>query len=150
MTDNATQFAFESAYHGTDGYHDPHEDLASAGLRQAGDAIIVIDRQGIIREWNSKCAELFGYTAEEALGHDVKLLIPERLRDAHDEAFHKAMEQGHLSSDGHPRRTKAITASGEPVYVVMTFAVINEDGTHATPALGSVAVARRHVRGEAV
>ena len=70
MTDNATQFAFESAYHGTDGYHDPHEDLASAGLRQAGDAIIVIDRQGIIRVWNGKAVELFGWTPEQAIGQE--------------------------------------------------------------------------------
>lgn len=115
--------------------------LAAEALRQAGDAIIVIDRDGIIHEWNDKCAELFGHSAEDAIGHDVKLIIPEKLREAHDRAFHAAMEVGHLASDGHPRRTKGITATGDPVYVVMTFAVVNEA---QGPAIGSVAVARHY------
>lgn len=119
-------------------------DLARPALQQAGDAIIVVNTAGIIREWNDKCVELFGFTPEQAIGADVKLIIPEKLRDAHDRAFLRAMTQGHLSSDGHPRRTKALTADGGVVYVTMTFAVVNDDAP--APAIGSVAVARRYER----
>lgn len=114
-------------------------DLARPALQQAGDAIIVVNTHGIIREWNDACVATFGFTPEQALGQDVKLIIPERLRAAHDRGFGAAMAAGRLSSDGHPRRTKALTAGGHTVYVTMTFAVVNED---AGPAIGSVAVAR--------
>ncbi|WP_347348791.1 PAS domain-containing protein [Nigerium sp.] len=118
---------------------DEMRDLMARALADAGDAVIVIDRQGIIRVWNGKAVELFGWTPEQAIGQDVKIMIPEKLRDLHDHGFFSAMEAGHLHSDGHARRTKGLTASGEPVYVVMTFAVVyGDDGS----AIGSVAVAR--------
>jgi PAS domain S-box-containing protein len=121
---------------------DPH-DLRVAALQQAGDAIIVIDPEGVIRVWNDKAIELFGYTAEQVIGRDVVLIVPERLRDAHERGFSAAMASGHLASDGHPRRTKGIRADGEAVYVTMTFAVINDTSGRA---IGSVAVARPYVR----
>ncbi len=117
--------------------------LAAAALDQAGDGIIAIDRDGIIRIWNQKCTELFGFTAEQALGQNVEIIIPPNLRDAHERGFNAAMESGHIASDGKARRTKGITADGGKVYVTMTFAVINgSDGA----AVGAVAVAREYVR----
>lgn len=118
-------------------------DFAVRALNQAGDAIIAIDSDGIIRVWNDASVALFGYTAEQAIGADVKLIIPERLRSHHDVGFFKAMAQGHLSSDGKPRRTKGVRADGDTVYVVMTFAVITDD---EGAAIGSVAVAREYVK----
>lgn len=120
-----------------------HDDLARAALQQAGDAIIVIDHTGTIREWNEHCVKLFGFTREQALGSDVTMMIPERLREAHERAFSRAMATGHLASDGHPRRTKALTGDGGNVYVTMTFAVVNGA---SGPAIGSVAVAREYVK----
>jgi len=118
-------------------------DLAARALQQAGDGIIVIDTDGIIRVWSDHCAALFGHPAEEAIGRDITLIIPERLRDAHDRAFSAAMACGHLASDGKPRRTKGVRADGGSVYVTMTFAVVTDD---AGAAIGSVAVAREFVR----
>lgn len=115
-------------------------DLARPALQQAGDAIIVVNTRGIIREWNDKCVATFGFAPEQAIGQDVKLIIPERLRDAHDRGFFAAMEAGHLHSDGHPRRTKGLTAAGDSVFVTMSFAVVNDEDEG--PSIGSVAVAR--------
>ncbi|WP_217634070.1 PAS domain-containing protein [Raineyella antarctica] len=117
--------------------------LAAAALDQAGDAIIAIDHAGTITLWNQKCTELFGFTAEQAIGEPVEIIIPENLRTAHEHGFGAAMESGHLASDGRARRTKGITADGGKVYVTMTFAVINDaEGT----AIGAVAVAREYVK----
>lgn len=114
--------------------------MKAAALDQAGDAVIVIDHEGIVRVWNGFAERLFGWTAEQMLGHDVKTMIPERLRAGHDRGFSAAMESGRLRSDGTARRTKALSPSGEPIYVIMTFAlVMDADGRPA----GSVAVARR-------
>lgn len=122
---------------------DLHE-FKAAALDQAGDAIIVIDEHGIIRAWNDVSARLFGWTDDQLLGQDVKTIIPERLRAAHDRGFFAAMESGRLRSDGTARRTKALTPAGDNTYVIMTFAVVRDDGT----SMGSVAVARHWDRDE--
>lgn len=117
--------------------------LRAAALDQAGDAIIVIDAAGIIRVWNAHAERLFGWTAAQTLGEDVKIMIPPRLRSSHDRGFFAAMEAGHLHSDGEPRHTKGIDPDGNPVYVTMSFAVIADADGHA---VGSVAVARPWIR----
>lgn len=118
-------------------------DVTQRALECAGDAVIVIDAEGRVAAWNGASEKLFGHRAADVLGQALDFMIPERLRAAHDKGFQTAMAQGHLSSDGAPRRTKAIHANGSSVYVAMTFAVVTgEDGS----ALGSVAVAREWVR----
>ena len=121
------------------------QNLKAAALDHAGDAIIVIDRDGIIRVWNSHAERLFLWTAEQVIGHDVKIMIPERLQGSHDRGFFRAMATGHLASDGRARHTRAVGPQGEKIYVTMTFAVVpGADGS----AIGSVAVAREWERDE--
>jgi PAS domain S-box-containing protein len=65
---------------------------AEARLRQAAaivenseDAIISKDLDGVILSWNPGAARLYGYTAEEAVGQPVTMLIPD---DRPDEEPH--------------------------------------------------------------
>jgi PAS domain S-box-containing protein len=60
----------------------------------APDAIILADRDGIIRLWNGGAEAVFGYTAEEALGQSLDLIVPERFRERHWNGFRKAMATG--------------------------------------------------------
>jgi PAS domain S-box-containing protein len=53
-----------------------HELLGKAIIDSADDAIISKDLQGIIRSWNTGAERLFGYSAAEAVGHSVTMLIP--------------------------------------------------------------------------
>ena len=119
--------------------------LKAAALDQAGDAVVVIDREGIIRAWNAAAEKLFVWKADEVIGEDVKVFIPERLRSSHDRGFFAAMEAGHLHSDGKPRHTKALAPDGSSIYVTMSFAVVLDDGG---TAVGAVAMAREWVREE--
>ena len=48
------------------------------------DGIITIDEQGIIQSINLSAQRIFGYTAEEAIGANVGMLMPEPHRSAHD------------------------------------------------------------------
>ncbi|MDD5301237.1 MAG: PAS domain S-box protein [Gallionella sp.] len=51
-------------------------------METANDAIICIKPDGIIQLWNHKAEELFGYTAGEAVGHELhQLIVPERYRE---------------------------------------------------------------------
>jgi two-component system sensor kinase FixL len=48
------------------------------------DAMIVIDDAGLIQSFSSAAERMFGYSAEEVLGQNVKLLMPSPYREQHD------------------------------------------------------------------
>ena len=71
------------------------DDFCRALVRDAPDAIVFSDADGILRFWNAGATRLFGYTAEEALGRTLDLIIPEHLRARHGEGYAKVMHTGH-------------------------------------------------------
>ena len=64
----------------------PHGSLhqLAAMLRSAVDAIISIDQTGLIESINPATETLFGYSAAELIGQNVKILMPEPYRSQHD------------------------------------------------------------------
>lgn len=63
-------------------------------LSQAPDAILFSDREGIIRLWNRGAELIFGFSAAEALGQSLDLIIPERLREVHWQGYRRVMTTG--------------------------------------------------------
>lgn len=60
------------------------EELIHTIFKNAPDAIVIINEEGKIEEWNPRSETIFGWTANEVIGkylHDV--IIPERFREAH-------------------------------------------------------------------
>jgi PAS domain S-box-containing protein len=119
---------------------DDHFELADLILDQVADAIICTDRSGAISRWNRASAGLFGYSAGEAIGQSVELIIPEHLRAAHWSGFDAAMTKGVLKLEGRPTLTRALHKSGRRLYVEMTFAIVKDDAKDKV--LGAVAMAR--------
>jgi PAS domain S-box-containing protein len=70
--------------------------------RAAPSAIVTADRFGLIGEWNPAATHIFGWTAEEMIGRDMSLIIPERYRRAHLAGMTAALASGHLK---YPDRT---------------------------------------------
>jgi PAS domain S-box-containing protein len=48
----------------------------AAIVSQSEDAIVAKDTDGVIREWNKGAEHLYGYSAEEAIGQSISMLIP--------------------------------------------------------------------------
>ena len=63
-------------------------------INDAPDAILVSDRQGIITFWNGGAEQMFGYSADEAVGKSLDLIIPENLRDRHWQGYGQVMASG--------------------------------------------------------
>ncbi len=108
-------------------------------LDDVADALIAADRSGAITRWNRASAALFGFSAGEALGQSLDLIIPEHLRAAHWKGFDAAMNSGALKLAGRPTLTRAQHKDGRKLYIEMTFALVKDD---AGTLLGSVAMAR--------
>lgn len=63
-------------------------------VAESNDAIIFADRQGFIRLWNRGAEEIFGYPAAAALGQSLDLIIPESMRDRHNQGYQRVMATG--------------------------------------------------------
>lgn len=93
----------------------------------APDAIVVVDREGLVTYWNSGAERIFGYPGEEALGASLDLIIPERLRQRHWTAFHRALAAGtsrYGASD--LLAVPAVTRDGRTVSVEFTVAFVRD------------------------
>jgi PAS domain S-box-containing protein len=52
-------------------------------MDSVGDAIVSADADSRIASWNAAAARMFGWSAEEAIGRELTMLMPERFRAAH-------------------------------------------------------------------
>ncbi len=108
-------------------------------LRDVPDALIYADAEGVIRAWNAGAEALFGFSAAEALGASLDIIIPERLREPHWVAYRRAMARGATRGGAEVRTTRGTHKDGRKLYVDMSFGVVKHDDGRV---LGSVAMAR--------
>lgn len=108
-------------------------------LEQIPDSIIYADTQGIIRFWNRASEILFGFTAAEAIGQSLDIIIPEYLRELHWRGFYAAIHNQSTKHNGQATRTKALHKNGDYIYAEVRFCLIFDvDGQVS----GSLSVAR--------
>lgn len=79
----------------------------SSVLDTAVDGIIVIDENARIMVYNKACERMFGYTAEEAIGQNVSLLMPPDFADRHDGYVNAYRATGHRKIIGIGREVRA-------------------------------------------
>jgi PAS domain S-box-containing protein len=113
--------------------------LSERIIDDMADAMIYANRSGVIERWNRAAEALFGFTAAEALGDRLDLIIPEHLRAAHWRGFDAAMASGTTRLHGRATVTRAVDKSGRKLYVEMSFALVRDPQGEVC---GTVAVAR--------
>jgi two-component system CheB/CheR fusion protein len=88
------------------------EERLQAILDTAADAIITTDGQGIIQSVNAAAERMFGYTAAEMLGHNIKMLMPSPYREAHDDYMARYLRTGEKHIIGIGRAVEARRKDG--------------------------------------
>jgi PAS domain S-box-containing protein len=63
-------------------------------VRDAPDAIIYADSQGVIAFWNRGAERIFGFSEAEAIGKSLDIIIPENLRRRHWDGFAETVRTG--------------------------------------------------------
>ncbi len=74
--------------------------LAAALLQSTADAVIATDREGAITFWNPGAVRIFGFTASEATGQSLDLIIPENQRARHWTGYREVMKTGQSRYSG--------------------------------------------------
>jgi len=104
----------------------PLNDLCAKIVEAASEAVIFADREGRIRLWNRGAELLFGYAAAEAEGQRLDIIVPERLRRAHWDAFDRSIETGHTKHVDRVLTTRSMHKNGARLYVDLSFGLVND------------------------
>ncbi len=115
------------------------EKLAARIVEGAGDGVLFTDREGTVRLWNAGAERIFGWTADEAIGRSMDLIIPERLRPRHWANWDRVMETGQTRYATETLAVPALRKDGAPLSIEFTIQLVRDD---AGAILGPVAIVR--------
>ena len=76
--------------------------LQQAVINSAQDAIVMADESSHILLFNPVASKLFGYSADEVLGQPLGMLIPEKMKEHHEEGFNRYKSGGSPHVIGNP------------------------------------------------
>ena len=94
-------------------------------IQAAGDAIIAVGGDGKIVLWNPAAEPIFGFTAADAVGQSLDLIIPERFRERHWNGFRQVMLSGHTRYGTEVLRVPALHKEGRALSIAFTVALVN-------------------------
>jgi PAS domain S-box-containing protein len=114
-------------------------DIGRKIVEACSEAVIFADRDGLVRLWNRGAQLIFGYAPAEILGQSLDIIIPERLRRAHWDAFNRSVETGHTKHTDRVLTTRSMHKNGSKLYVDLSFGLVKDDNG---VVLGAFAVGR--------
>jgi len=101
------------------------------------DAIVCADAEGTITHWNPGAERLFGYSAAEATGAPLEVIIPEHLQGAHSRGMSRLLTTGEPKLVGRTVEVPAVHRDGTPLEVELSLASWNgqDDGSMGFAAI---------------
>jgi len=101
----------------------------SAVIDLALDAVIVIDEQGRILEFNPSAERMFGISRADALGREMaELIMPARFRDQHRSGMKRYLASGQHAVLGRRLEMTALRADGSEFPVELAIDATDVDG----------------------
>lgn len=125
--------------------NDTIQALAAADARKAAildaslDAIITMDAQGRLVDFNQAAERIFGYSRDQAIQQKLSaLVIPLRLREAHEVGLRRYLETGIGPVLGKRFEIDAMRATGEEFPVELSIAVVHGEPPMFTATLRDI------------
>ncbi|MFA5958568.1 PAS domain S-box protein [Hyphomicrobium sp.] len=100
----------------------------AAMLQSAVDAIVSIDAAGIVESINPATERLFGYSSDELVGQNVKMLMPEPYRGQHDDYIRHYRETGQHKIIGSGREVLGCRKDGSTFPMHLSVSEYEIDG----------------------
>ena len=94
------------------------------------DAIVLSTPEDVITQWNPAAEKLFGWSAAEAVGQPMTLIVPEHLHEAHRAALAQLTDGHKANLRDAPVQVSAIRRSGEEVPIELSLACWRERDHH--------------------
>jgi two-component system sensor kinase FixL len=98
----------------------------NALLNAAVDAMIIIDHTGTIELFNAAAQRMFGYSVQEVIGKNIKMLMPEPYRKEHDRYLDNYMKTNKARIIGIGREVKACKKDGEIFPIELSVGEVKE------------------------
>ena len=96
-------------------------------VEEMPEAVIFADREGAVRLWNRGAETMFGYSADEALGQSLDLIIPERFRARHWEGYNQVMATGVTSYGQRLLAVPAMRKDGQRISIEFSIALLKDE-----------------------
>ena len=100
----------------------------SALVDTAVDGIVIIDARGTVRLFNGAAQQLLGWRAEEVIGQNIRMLMPQPHRDAHDGYLHNYLTTGKAKIIGAGREIEALRKDGTLVPIRLAVGRVEQPG----------------------
>lgn len=82
-------------------------------IDSASDAVVTIDAEGAVIDWNPAAHAIFGWSREEAIGQPLHaLIVPERMREAHRTGLRRFLASGEGTITHRTIEIKALHRNG--------------------------------------
>jgi PAS domain S-box-containing protein len=103
------------------------------------EAVVVSDRNGVIVFWNHAAAAMFGYSAAEATGQSLDLIIPERFRARHWAGYRAVMSSGVTRYGRELLAVPAMRKDNRRISLEFSIVLLRDDGGEV---VGAAAIIR--------
>jgi PAS domain S-box-containing protein len=107
-------------------------------VRRLADAVVIADPGGAIIFWNQAAERLFGWSAAEAVGGTLDLIIPERLRQRHWEGWEAVMRTGVTRYGDTLLEVPAVHRDGRRLSIAFTVTLLTDPGSGRVTAVVAV------------
>jgi len=120
-----------------------------AGSPRTPVAVLTMDCAGILLDLNPTAELMFGYARDEAIGRRLsELIIPKRLRRAHEAGLRRYTETGEAPLLDAPYRLPALRRDGRELEVELVVSRVRHHGVEAFVGFAREATAPAPVQGE--
>lgn len=97
-------------------------------LAQTIDSVVMINEHNNVVFYNDAAAKLWGYSPEEVLGQNVKMLVPKAIQGNHDELVNANRRTGQNKIVGTHREVEAVNKSGDTFWASLSLSKVDIEG----------------------